>query len=100
MKLDDLKSKLKSSHEFIFVMAGEDAQVSVSPDLIYRQVGNPPRRITYTTQNEYHDAYYQWSDQAKEFSKSKLETLAREFSLESTMTFNAWDRPVLTLKKF
>ena len=98
MKLEDLKSRLKAKDEFIFVPSNEGPQVSVNPDLIYRQVGSPPRRIAFSTQDEYHDAYYQWTNQAKEFSKSKLETLAREFSTESSMTFNAWDRPVLTLK--
>jgi hypothetical protein len=100
MNLEELKSAMINfpKDTFILTTEGHDVHLVVKPDLIYEQVGNPPRRVEYSSQDEYHDSFYAWQDKAKEFSLAKLLDLSQKVKAESKILINSWNKPVLIFK--
>ncbi len=85
---------------FVVSTEGSKVQVFINPDLIYKSVGSPPRRISFRTQDEFHDAYYSWQEKSGQFSKSILEVLSSKIQGSSSKNIltNAWNKPFLVIE--
>lgn len=83
---------------FIVSTEGQKLQVFVNPELVYKSVGLPPRRIEYNTQDEFHDAHYMWQEKSCHFSMSILEVFGSKIDgPQKTFSKNAWNKPFLVI---
>jgi hypothetical protein len=85
---------------FVVSTDGKKTQVFVNPDLVYKSVGSPPRRISFKTQDEFHDAHYSWQEKSCHFAKSILDDLSSKIQGTSSKTIstNAWNKPFLVIE--
>jgi len=103
MTLEKFQDSLKALADyaqdtFVMTTQGCELQVAVNPEHVYKHVGNPPRRINFKTQNEFHDAHYAWQDKVKQFSSKILVDVSQKIQCQSRLEYNAWDKPSLFLK--
>lgn len=85
---------------FLLSTEGQKTRVFVNPNLVYKSVGSPPRRISFRTQDEFHDAHYSWQEKSGQFSKSILDVLSSKIQGASlkTISHNAWNKPFLAIE--
>jgi hypothetical protein len=86
------------ARHFLVTPHHEGLEVVVDTDLVYRVVGVAPRRVNFASQNDYHDAYYQWQDKCKVFSTELLDKLRSKISGKFELRVNAWNKPSFILK--
>jgi hypothetical protein len=85
---------------FVVSTEGQKIQVFVNPDLVYKSIGRPPRRIEHKTQDEFHDAYYAWQEKSCQFARSNLEVFSSKIrgTFSKTFSKNAWNKPFLVIE--
>lgn len=100
MTLKELTALMDPGESSCFTPWTQDEQLclGVNRACLDTTLGHFPKRLDFNTQDEFHDAHYQWVSRAKSLAIEMLTNFAKKHGLSSTIEVDAWDKPRLAVK--